>query len=619
MHRPQDPLPAAVPTSSASQRPSAIPRPALQAGIEEQIRHDRLAMLYDLTPQPVATGLAFIVVVVLLCWGHADTATLMAWAATKTALAFVRCTETRRFRADTGSARRIVYWTRRYVAWMLLDAASWSAMVVLFIDQVDPMAAACLLAGVIGVASFGMFTIFSHFRVALAFQTATLAPMAAYYAWQGGVTGWAIVTASVVYFLALAMEARRSQERYIESLRLRYENAAIAEERALALARAEHSDRAKSRFLAAVSHEVRTPLNGILGVTQLLRAQPETLGIRRELEIVHRSGHHLLRVIGDLLDLSRMEYGRVVIATAPYPVIDTVRDVTELLLPIAQERSLTLHVAFAPDLPPRVIGDAARIRQVLHNLIGNAIKFTRDGSVVVSVSHADRRLSVSVRDTGDGIAPEDLALIFDPFVQGSASRTAQRPGTGLGLTIARQLALAMGGDITVQSEVGQGSTFVFTVTAPTAEDQAADGRVPTPEIPRLSGRVLVVDDNEVNALVATAMLERMGLATEVARDGHEALARMRERHFDAVLMDLQMPGLDGTSATRQWRLSERGPRLPIIALTANASEADQQASLAAGMDNYLAKPFLMEDLARVLSEYLLPGRESTPRAASEPA
>lgn len=598
-----------MPISNAPHPPTAGTRPPLQAGIEDKIRYDRLALLYDLTPQPVAAGLAFVAIVVLLCWGHAGTTTLLAWAALKLGLALVRCTETRRFRADPRAASRLAHWTQRYVALMLLDAASWSAMVLLFIDQVDPMTAACLLAGVVGVASFGMFTTFSHFRISVAFQIAALGPMAGYYAWLGGITGWSILAAAVVYFLALAMEARRSQTRYIESLRLRYENAAIAEERALALARAEHSDQAKSRFLAAVSHEVRTPLNGILGVTQLLRAQPETAAIRRELEIVHRSGHHLLRVIGDLLDLSRMEYGRVVIVTAPYTVVETVRDVTELLLPIAKERALTLHVAFAPGLPARVIGDAARIRQVLHNLIGNAIKFTRDGSVVVSVSHADRRLSVSVRDTGDGIAPEDLAVIFDPFVQGG-TKAGQRLGTGLGLTIARKLAQAMGGDITVESEPGRGSTFIFTVAAPLAGDADAEASGEQPSIPRFSGRVLVVDDNEVNALVATAMLERMGLATEVARDGNEALARMHERHFDVVLMDLQMPWLDGATATRRWREKERGPRLPIIALTANASEADQQASLASGMDDYLAKPFQLDDLARVLSAHLMPGRQA---------
>lgn len=594
----------------------AASRPAVQAGIEEKIRHDRLSMLYELTPQPVAAGLAFVAIVVLLCWGLANTATLLAWAAVKFGVALVRCTETRRFRSDPRSAARLSHWTRRYVALMLVDASSWSAMVLLFIDQVDPMTAACLLAGVVGVASLGLFTTFSHFPVSVAFQTAALAPMAGHYAWAGGVTGWSITAAAVVYCLVLALEAHRAQARFIESLRLRYENAAIAEERALALARAEHSDQAKSRFLAAVSHEIRTPLNGILGVTQLLRSQPETAAIQRELEIVHRSGHHLLRVIGDLLDLSRMEYGRVVIVHAPFAVVDTVRDVTELLQPVAQERALTLHVGFAPGLPPRVIGDAARVRQVLHNLIGNAIKYTRDGSVMVSVSHADRRLSVAVRDTGEGISPEDLALIFDPFVQGSG-KAGQRLGTGLGLTIARQLAVAMGGDITVTSEPGQGSTFVFTVVAPPAEEAAREEPSFEASIPRFSGRVLVVDDNEVNALVATAMLERMGLATEVARDGAEALARMQALHFDAVLMDLQMPRLDGATATRHWREQERGPRLPIIALTANASEADHRASLEAGMDDYLAKPFEVHELALVLSAHLMPGRDPKPELEPE--
>lgn len=425
--------------------------------------------------------------------------------------------------------------------------------------------------------------------------------------------GWSIVASAVVYYAVLAMEARRAERRHVETLRLRYENAAIAEERALAQARAEHSDRAKSRFLAAVSHEVRTPLNGILGVTQLLRTQSDTAAFRRELEIIHRSGHHLLRVIGDLLDLSRVEYDRMVIDHAPYAVVQAVRDVTDLLQPNAHERALALQVSFATALPPRLVGDAARIKQVLHNLVGNAIKYTRQGSIVVSVSHRDDRLRVAVRDTGDGIAADDLAEIFDPFVQtGPGEAAGRRLGTGLGLTIARQLARAMGGDITVSSEPGQGSTFVFEVDAPVAGAPADGIAEPERALPAFSGRVLVVDDNEVNAVVASAMLDRMGLDVEVAVDGGDALSRLRAQAFDLVLMDLQMPRIDGKTATRIWRAEERGPRLPIVALTANASDEDRAACLASGMDDYLAKPFDLMALARILGAHLSPARDAPP-------
>ncbi len=576
-------------------------------------------MLYELTPQPVAAGLAFVGIVVGLLWGATHTPTLVAWAGFKIVLALVRCTETRRFRSDPQVRSRTAHWLWRYGLLMVMDAGSWSAMVVLFIDDVDPMTAACLLAGVVGVASLGLFSTFSHFAVSILFQTAALVPMALHYAFVGGLTGWSIVASAVVYYAVLALEARRSERRHVETLRLRYENAAIAEERAAALARAEHSDRAKSRFLAAVSHEVRTPLNGILGVTQLLRSQTETAAFRRELEIVHRSGHHLLRVIGDLLDLSRVEYDRMVIDTAPFDVVQAVRDVTDLLEPNAAERSLALQVRFASDVPARVDGDAARLKQVLHNLVGNAIKFTRQGGIEVEVSHQAGRLRVVVSDTGDGIAAEDIARIFDPFMQSpSAERLGRRLGTGLGLTIARQLAQAMGGDIAVSSQPGRGSRFVFEIDAPQSSSVAAPAGDGGLALPCFEGRVLVVDDNEVNALVACAMLSRMGLVTAVAADGGEALSRLREQRFDLVLMDLQMPRIDGTTATRIWRAEEPGPRLPIIALTANASDEDRQAALRSGMDDYLSKPFEIEALAARLTVHLKPGLHPVPAGPNSP-
>lgn len=620
--------PAPQPTAAARAPPAQpeAPTPSADAAasIDRQIRFDRIALVYELTPLPLLLSVAFVAVVAAVVWGKANAVTVIGWVLVKLLLVLVRTTEPGRFRRDPKARDRTDYWTRRFGVLMVIDGLAWSAPVWLFMPSVaaqSAIASAMLLAGVVGVASLGLFTTFSHQRLAIAFQCSVLFPLMLYYALVGGIDGWGIVASGIIYQGVLIMEARRAEARHIEMLRLRYENAAIAEDRALALARAQHSDQAKSRFLAAVSHEIRTPLNGILGITQLLQTRADAFAVRRELDIVQRSGQHLHRVIGDLLDLSQVEHGRLNVQRAPFVLIDTVREVTDLLHPIALERALTLHVAFAPDLPRVVLADAARIKQILHNLLGNAIKYTPEGSVVLSVSATPPMLRLAVRDTGRGIAPEQLEHIFDPFVQGhdAASADPARPGAagiGLGLTISRQLARALGGDITVQSQVGVGSTFTVELHAPPVDlGGAAENATASP--PRFSGRVLVVDDNDVNALVATGMLERMGLAVKRAHDGVDALERMRANHFDVVLMDLQMPRMDGIEATRIWRTEERGPRLPIIALTANASPRDREASLDSGMDGYLAKPFELDQLAELLAMHLLPARlESEAVAAS---
>jgi two-component system, sensor histidine kinase len=608
--------------SGASPNPSHSAAPVTAANatdsIARQIRFDRIALVHELTPLPMTLGLAFVAVIAGVVWGKAAAAAVVGWVLVKGLLLVVRVTEIRRFQRDPAARDRVDHWTWRFGFWMVLDGLSWTATVWLFMGSVadrSPIAGAMLLAGVVGVASLGLLTTGSHQRLSIAFQCSVLMPLMLYYALVGGIEGWGIVAAGVIYQGVLTLEARRAEVRHVEMLRLRYENAAIAEERALALARAQHSDQAKSRFLAAVSHEIRTPLNGILGITQLLQARSDAYALRRELDIVQRSGQHLHRVISDLLDLSQVEHGRLKIERAPFVLVDTVREVTDLLHPIALERALTLHVAFATDLPRVVLADAARLKQVLHNLLGNALKYTPEGSVVLSVSATPPMLRLAVRDTGRGIAAPQLEHIFDPFVQAhdDAGIDPARPGAagiGLGLTISRQLARALGGDITVQSEVGVGSTFTFELHAPPVDMSGsapgASGLSPA----RFSGRVLVVDDNEVNALVATAMLEGMGLAVVRANDGVDALERMRRQHFDAVLMDLQMPRMGGIEATRTWRAEERGPRLPIIALTANASPRDREACLDSGMDGYLSKPFEQEQLAELLSAHLLPARLS---------
>ena len=377
----------------------------------------------------------------------------------------------------------------------------------------------------------------------------------------------------------------------------------------------------KSMFLGTMSHELRTPLHGILGITALMkRDQSDPLALSR-LDIVHAQGEHLLGLIGALLDVSRIETGRLELHPAPFDLAIEIRQLADLY----KERMAPTGVAFvlAAQLPPAcwVLGDAARFRQVLHNLLGNAVKFTKRGWVRLHVRRGAHGETVcTVTDTGPGISLADQARIFEAFTQSESAASQPDVGTGLGLTISRELAHAMGGEVTVESVVGVGSKFEFrsmlqAVDAPAFEDTDSHGHAANSSVAPHSFagyRVVVAEDNDVNAMIAEAMLRQLGAEVVRVTTGREAVlvATTSEGRPHAVLMDLRMPDLDGLAATREIRTREqaaRVSRVPVIALTANSSRDDVIACEAAGMDGFLSKPFTEDGLIKTLAAHLGPG------------
>jgi CheY-like chemotaxis protein/HPt (histidine-containing phosphotransfer) domain-containing protein len=367
-------------------------------------------------------------------------------------------------------------------------------------------------------------------------------------------------------------------------------------------------------------------MNGVLGMIELLLSTELTPRQRHYALTLQRSGETLLDVINEILDFSRIEAGRIEIEAVEFDCREAVRDVVGLLGERASRKGLVLVHRAERDVPHAVVGDPRRVKQVLTNLVGNAIKFTEQGEVRVAVSVAQREgdtcvVRFEVRDTGIGIAPDALEAIFDPFSQADGTMGRKYGGTGLGLTIAKNLAQVMGGAIGVDSMPGRGSTFWFTVRVPALAGVllAAPHEAPATPAASLSGRVLLAEDNPVNRELAVAMLEAMDLDTVVAIDGREALAAMAAGGIDLVLMDCQMPEMDGFAATRAIRAAEAGGtrRIPIVALTANAMEGDRERCLACGMDDYLSKPFKPAQLHAVLARWL-PVRE-TPASRPAPA
>jgi len=409
----------------------------------------------------------------------------------------------------------------------------------------------------------------------------------------------------------LRLEASRSEKVKDQALALAQRN---AEERENALQLAQRKSAVKSQFLAAMSHELRTPLHGILGIARLLHIESNDSAVQRRVELIESSGVHLLALINDLLDIGRIESGQMKIALSDFDLNAEAHRVAEIYSVRAGDKGLSFSFDCRISAPFWVQGDASRLRQVLHNLLGNAVKFTKTGFVSMSLEHAGTGMFVFVvRDSGVGISSEDQSHIFEAFRQ--VGSTAARPfeGTGLGLTIAREVAQAMGGDITCRSAIDVGSSFRFTVALqPLASEQAAAREspdAPPAVMPQSELQVLLAEDNDLNALIARAFLEREGVVVERATNGQEAVRRaLREvGRPDLVLMDVLMPTMDGVTATREIRAREQAlglARVPVIAMTATASDEDKGLCLAAGMDDFLPKPFSAEQLANIMALWL---------------
>jgi signal transduction histidine kinase/CheY-like chemotaxis protein len=600
---------------------------SLADALEARITHARVRMLYGHMPVTAWTLGGFIIVIGgLIHFTQPGPPTLptLAWLTVALALAVTRALHAQSYFRSAN--RQAPFWQHSYYWLTLVFSMCWGALPWALPIRHDQQLATAIIGVMIGMAATGTAQISSDRANVRAWTVPILVSSALYCANTGGPMGW-FGFISIMGFLAILwLEADRAHRRISEMLRLRFESEELAQARAHALHEAESLSAAKGRFLATMSHEMRTPLHGILGLSRMLRArlrQPEDLS---QIGLLHNAGEHLLGVINDVLDFSRLKDHGLRLHARPVLLNELARHVCELSQVTARDKGLAVMLQSSLPDDLWLQADPDRLRQILTNLVGNAVKFTAQGHVVVRIGLDDRassapddgscRVVFEVQDTGRGIPEAHIDKIFDAFHQVDARDDYQVGGTGLGLSISQQICMAMGGKLHCESRVGFGTTFSFTLDLPRtrrpSEEQADTGLqedVFSAEEGafRLAGRVLVVEDNPVNALVAQATLQNLGLEVAVAENGLHALEWLQAHEPDLVLMDFHMPEMGGIEATRRIReleVRQGWAPMPIVAMSAGDQIDDHRHCLEVGMNDYISKPFVPRDMNRVLRRYL---------------
>ncbi len=586
------------------------------AELEARVDHGCARILRRNAIPSIVTNIVLSALVAAVAWVHGHENTALGWFVVSTVVNLVRFSVV--FRFDPGadvSSGKSRNWPRQYAFAAGLSGLVWGSVGFLFIFPDQPNAAMFFIVIVAGITAGSVSSSSPHFPALAWFLIPILLPLSLAVALRQEPLFYVIAGTLVMYLLMILFTGRNINHTLRQSLEGRFRQESLVEDLVRARDEANVANRAKSEFLSSMSHEMRTPLNGILGMVHLLRETDLDDGQRGRLNNVWNSCNALRALIDDILDMSKIEAGTVEIEIVPFDLQELVGNSRLLFSNLADEKGLNFVVEASLSEVEAVEGDPTRIRQVLWNLLSNAIKFTPDGTVTLTIDWVDPNeatpetsmLRIQVVDSGIGIGPESLETLFDPFVQADVSTTRKFGGSGLGLSIVKNLLDLMAGNIQVTSDLGQGSTFTVHLPLPrVSADSLVENREPRDTVRWRTTRplrILLAEDQPLNALVATELIERHGHRVDHVTDGVQAVEAATELDYDLVLMDAHMPFMDGAEATEEIRASARGHEVAIVAVTADALTSQSKKLRAAGVDAILTKPYTDRELMSVVTKY----------------